>query len=78
MRIKSAQKVHLNVRDHTCCDKCKFSTKVCSECGKAFKDRRDLLTHEKKVHLNVRDHTCCDKCKKNCEVHLLASLVLFY
>jgi len=41
----------------------KIENQVCSECGKAFKDRRDLLTHEKKVHLNVRDHTCCDKCK---------------
>ena len=39
----------------------KIENQVCSECGKAFKDRRDLLTHEKKVHLNVRDHTCCDK-----------------
>ena len=33
-----------------------------TECGKAFKDRRDLLTHEKKVHLNVRDHAC-DQCE---------------
>ena len=47
----------------------KIENQVCSECGKAFKDRRDLFTHKKKVHLNVRDH---------CEVHLLASLVLFY
>ena len=40
----------------------KMKNQVCSECGKAFEDRRDLLTHKKKIHLNVRDHACCDKC----------------
>ena len=41
----------------------KIENQVCSECKKAFKDRRDLLTHMKKVHLNVRDHACCNQCE---------------
>ena len=31
------------------------------ECGKVFKDKRDLLTHEKSIHLKIKDHPC-DQC----------------
>ena len=38
----------------------KIENQACPRCGKAFKERMDLLTHVKKVHLNGRDPACCN------------------